>query len=301
MAQAHRSSIATTLIAAKLAAITLLGAALQLASLGAAAEVWSDTAIGWRYGTKFGEPFGTNDIHKNIFNLTHAGGYKYGTNFFNVDLLLSDDEDPSSANSNEGAQEAYVVYRNTVDIGKVIGSDLKVGFIRGFGATFGFDWNTKTDAGYNSKKRMLVFGPTVMLDVPGFFNIDLLAFRESNAPCNTFSDPDTCVDRYTYDTHAALSLEWGIPIGSLPLSFEGFALFIDSKGDDEFGNKTKAETNIDMQVMLDVGSVVGGTPKTFKLGLEYQYWKNKFGNDHSGPAGDGAFAKTPMIRAEYHF
>jgi hypothetical protein len=295
MTKAHKSSGAVKLAVAG----TVLGAALQLMSLDAAAEVWGDTAIGWRYGTKFAEPYGTNDIHKNIFNLTHAGGYKYGTNFFNVDLLLSDDKDPAHAKSNEGAQEAYVVYRNTVDFGKIAGSDLKVGIIRGFGATFGFDWNTKTDAGYNSKKRMLVLGPTLMFDVPGFLDVSLLALRESNAPCNTYSD--TCEDRYTYDTHAALSAAWGIAIGSLPLSFEGFALFIDSKGDDEFGAKTKAETNIDMQVMLDVGSVVGGAPKTFKLGVEYQYWKNKFGNDHGGPAGDGAFAKTPMLRAEYHF
>ena len=38
----------------------------------------------------------------------------------------------------------------------------------------------------------------------------------------------------------------------------------------------------------------------FKLGIEYQYWKNKFGNSAS-IAGPGSFAKTPMIRAEYHF
>ena len=39
----------------------------------------------------------------------------------------------------------------------------------------------------------------------------------------------------------------------------------------------------------------------FKVGLEYQYWKNKFGNNASGAAGSGAFAKTTMVRAEYHF
>jgi nucleoside-specific outer membrane channel protein Tsx len=270
------------------------------ATLASAAD-WSDTSIGWRYGTKFREPFNDQDIHKNIVDLQHASGYKYGTNFFNVDLFMSDKKDPANANSTAGAQEAYVVYRNTVDIGKVIGGDIKFGPVRGVGATFGFDWNTKTDAGYNSKKRMLVLGPTFMFDVPGFFNVDLLAFRESNAPCNTYTTPDTCVSRYTYKTHGALGAEWGIPIGSLPLSFEGYALYIGSKGKDEFGNGTKPETNIDMEVMLDVGAVLGGTPKTFKLGLEYQYWRNKFGNDHDGPAGDGAFAKTPMVRAEYHF
>ena len=284
----------------KRVATIVVGAGLATgACTTATAETWSDTSIGWRYGTKFAEPFETNDIHKDIFNLTHVGGYQYGTNFFNVDLLLSDSKDPSNANSKTGAQEAYVVYRNTVDLSKVTGSEYKFGIVRGLGATFGFDWNTKNDAGYNSKKRMLVLGPTLMIDVPGFLNVDLLAFHESNAPCNTFTN--TCVSRYTYKTHGALGAEWGIPIGSSLFSFEGFALFIASKGKDEFGGDTKPETNIDMQVMMDLGAAVGSTPKTFKLGLEYQYWKNKFGNDHEGPAGPGAFAKTPMIRAEYHF
>jgi hypothetical protein len=95
-----------------------------------------------------------------------------------------------------------------------------------------------------------------------------------------------------------IGLAWGVPfsVGSVPLSFEGFANFIASKGKNEFGAETAAETNIDMQVMYDVT----GT-KTFKVGVEYQYWNNKFGNNVSGPAGKGALAKTPMIRAEYHF
>jgi nucleoside-specific outer membrane channel protein Tsx len=98
-----------------------------------------------------------------------------------------------------------------------------------------------------------------------------------------------------------ITAAWGIPIGSLPLSFEGFANFIASKGKNEFGDETAAETNIDMQVMYDLGAGMGGAKNTFKVGLEYQYWKNKFGNDHNLFNDSGAFAKTPMIRAEYHF
>jgi nucleoside-specific outer membrane channel protein Tsx len=100
-----------------------------------------------------------------------------------------------------------------------------------------------------------------------------------------------------------LSAAWAIPfnVASVPLSFEGFANYIAAKGKNESGGNTAAETNIDMQVMYDMSSVIGAQPKTFKLGAEYQYWKNKFGNDHNGVAGKGAFAKTPMVRAEYHF
>jgi hypothetical protein len=261
----------------------------------AAAAEWSDTSIGWRHGTKFREPFNNQNITKNILNLTHVSGYKYGTNFFNVDMLMSDDKDPSTVGGS-GAQEAYVVYRNTVALSKVTGKEYKYGgFVRDFGATFGFDWNTKNDVGYASKKRMLVLGPTVMFDVPGFLNMSVLILRESNAPVGHPS-------RYTYKSHPALSTAWGIPIGSSAFSFEGFLLNIASKGRDEFGNQTKPETNFDAQIMLDVGMVTGAAPKgTFKVGFEYQWWKNKFGNDASGAAGSGAFAKTPMIRAEYHF
>ena len=172
--------------------------------------------------------------------------------------------------------------------------------VRGVGLTGGFDLNTKTDAGYNSKKRMVVAGPTLMFDVPGFLNVSLLAVWESNAPYNTFSKTST--PRYTYDTHPMLTAAWAIPLPvGLPLSFEGFANVIAAKGKNEFGAETAVETNIDMQIMYDLSGLVGAGKNSFKLGFEYQYWKNKFGNNASGPAGKGAFAKTPMIRAEYHF
>jgi len=191
-------------------------AALAFASAAHAFE-WSDNAIGWRYGTKFGEPFVAQDIKKHIASLTHADGWKYGGNFLNVDVLLSH------------------------------------GPIRDWGATFGFDGNRKDDAGYNSRKRMLVLGPKVMLDVPGFLDVGLLVLWESNAPCSTFPG-GTCTPRYRYKTHPMLDFTWAIPLGASGLSFEGYLDFIASKG-----------------------------------------------NDHRGPAGPGAFARTPMIRAEFHF
>lgn len=259
---------------------------------------WSDTHIGYRTGNKFSEPFNPNDISKDIVNLNHVSGYKYGSNFFNVDLLLSDSKDPAGAGSTNGATEVYIVYRHTLDIEKVSGSTMKFGLMRGWGLTFGFDANAKTDAGYNSKKRMLALGPTLFVDVPGFLNVGLYELWESNAPYDTYTKTST--PRYSYDPHPMIGLSWGIPLGASGLSFEGFANFIAAKGKNEFGADTAAETNIDMQLMVDVGALMGAKG-TFKVGLEYQYWKNKFGNDASGPAGPGAFAKTTMIRAEYHF
>ncbi|MGZ3240585.1 MAG: outer envelope protein [Burkholderiaceae bacterium] len=262
-----------------------------LLSASVHAADWSDTSLSWRYGTKFAEPFNNQDIAKNIYGLTHVSGYKYGVNFFNVDMLQSDAKDPAAGGAS-GAQEIYVVYRNTLDFGKISGKSLKFGPVNSVGGTLGFDWNTKND-NYSSKKRMLVLGPTLMWDVPGHLNTSLLILKESNAPAG--------VSRYTYKTHPMFALDWGIPLGSLPLSFEGFGNFIASKGKDEFGGDTAAETLVDLALMWDVGSTAGMSKNTFRLGVMYEYWKNKFGNNSSGPAGSGAFAKTPMVKAEYHF
>lgn len=287
----HRQTTMNTF----LAALALLGA-------GAAQAVdWSDTALSYRYGTHYAEPFNPADIRKNIVNLSHVNGYAYGKNFISADLLLSDKKDPDSAGSGSGARELYVLYRHTLDLGKVTGKDFKAGPVRGLGFTAGFDFNVKHDAGYNSRKRMLVAGPTLNLDVPGFLDISLLALWESNAPYNGFSR--TATPRYDYDVHPMLNAVWGIPFSAgVPLSFEGYANFIGSKGRNEFGGATKPETNIDMQIMYDMSAAVGAAKNTFKVGVEYQYWKNKFGNSTKGnPGNPGATARTPMVRAEYHF
>jgi nucleoside-specific outer membrane channel protein Tsx len=274
-------------------------AMLCLASAASAAD-WSDTSLSWRAGNDFREPFNPQHIHKNIFALTHASGYAYGSNYFNVDLLQSDSKDPGSLSQSGGAQEAYIVYRHTLDIGKLSGSPMQFGAVRGVGATFGFDWNTKNDVGYNSRKRMLVAGPTLMWDVPGFLNSSLLLLHESNAPSGAFPPISNVKGRYTYDLHPMLNLAWGIPVGAMA-SFEGYANFIASKGDSEVGAKTGAETNIDMALMFDVGAAMGHKKNTFRLGLAYQYWNNKFGNTSATTGGTGYRATTPMVRADFHF
>ena len=272
---------------------------LCLASPASAAD-WSDTAIGVRVGKDFREPFNPNRIGKTIYSLTHASGYKYGGNFFNVDFLQSDSKDPAALGSTSGAQEAYVVYRHTLDLDKLSGRALAFGAVRGVGATIGFDWNTKNDVGYNSRKRMLVAGPTLMWDVPGFLNTSILLLKESNAPSGAFPPISTVGRRFSYDLHPMLSASWGIPLAE-GVAFEGYANVIASKGRNEVGNATGAETNIDMQLMVDIGRHIGAPTRTLRAGIAYQYWNNKFGNTAATTGGKGQRASTPMLRLAYHF
>ncbi|WP_227869631.1 outer envelope protein [Undibacterium parvum] len=276
--------------------LLIAGAALSNAN----AADWSDTALSVRAGNDFREPFNPSDIRKYIFALTHVSGYQYGSNFFNVDFLQSDSNDPASLGQTAGAQEAYVVYRHTFDIGKLKGSDVRFGVVRGAGVTLGFDWNTKNDVAYNSRKQMLVLGPTLMWDVPGHLSTSLLLLSESNAPSGAYPPISNVTGRYHYKVHPMLTADWGIPLNTM-LSFEGYANLIAAKGVDEVGNETGVETNIDMQLMLDLGAAFGKGKNGLRVGLEYQYWNNKFGNTSLTTGGQGNKASTPMIRVEYHF
>jgi len=266
--------------------------ALSVVALAASAAVhaadWSDTSIGYAYGTQFQEPYNGTNIAKNILSLKHVSGDKYGQNFFNVDLLSSDNVDSN-------AQEAYVVYRRLFDFGKITGKSFAFGPVKDVGLTLGVDWNTKNDPGYASRKRMFSIGPTLMMDVPGYWDISLLLLSESNAP---LGNGGAHIGRYSYQVHPDLSMAWGIPLGSSGFQFEGYADFIASKGTNEFGGPTAPEVHIYATAMYDASAWVNASKNTFKLGVGYEWWHNKFGNPASVP---GSFARTPFVKAEYHF
>ena len=139
-----------------------------------------------------------------------------------------------------------------------------------------------------------------MWAVPGFFDTSVLLLHESNAPSGAFAPIADVRGRHTYRLHPMLAASWGLPLGNA-WAFDGYANWIAAKGRSEVGAATGAETNVDMQLMFDASAAMGHKKGMFRIGVEYQYWNNKFGNTASLTGGNGYRAKTPMIRAEYHF
>ena len=77
------------------APLALAALATAFAAPSAQALTWSDTFIGYRYGTEFREPNNRNDVEKHVLQFTHASGYSVGQNFVNLDVFQSDDMDPA--------------------------------------------------------------------------------------------------------------------------------------------------------------------------------------------------------------
>lgn len=286
---------------------TIKGAALA-AALGAAcasipaqAATWSDTFIGYRYGTEFREPMNREDVRKHVLQLTHASGYSLGQNFVNLDILQSDDKDPAQG-GDTGATEFYLTYRHQLYLGKLLDKDLSFGPVKEVALTAGFDLNTKNTA-FAPRKRLFVVGPTLKLDVPGFWDISLLYGRESNH-CGLGAP--ACPDSEIYfDPQWIFSTAWGIPfqLGPMPLKFQGFLNYSSAKGKDYAGVKTEAETLMRTSLMVDVGQMATGKKNVFLVGVGYELWRNKFGNHAlaSGARKPGIDTDAPTLQVEWHF
>jgi nucleoside-specific outer membrane channel protein Tsx len=274
------------------AAIGVIGVSL---SFMANAADWSDTYIGYRVGNKFHDCCGNGqDEKKEIYSLGHSSKYKYGGNFFNVDVLMSDKNDPING-GDTGAMEFYLVYRHQLSLSAVSGNELKFGVVKDIAITAGFDLNSDNNA-FAPKGRKFVVGPTLKFDVTGgFLDVSLLFRNEQNH--NGYVAKVVNFDN-TYGLNAA----WSIPVTSINSKIDGFMDRIGPKGKDGFGFETKPETLMRVYLMYDVGNLAN-QPKTFYAGIGYEYWNNKYGGNAAGPgySANGGKTNSPVLAVQAHF
>lgn len=292
---------------------------IALAAVPASAADWSDTYLGYRVSTQFHEPANDKLIKKDIFSLGHVSGYSKGSNFFSVDMLKSDSNDPenntaTAVGSNRGAQEVYATYRHNLSFEKVFGKKFEFGPVRGVDFTAGFDYSAKNTTFAPSVFKLMA-GPTFSFKVPGFLNVGVLYYKERNhnafggafgaAANGGFSNVDF---KATYQIAAA----WGIPValGKVNTSVKGFGTYTGVKGKDGAARDTKPELLTRIYWMADLSPVLGAKKGTWQIGPGFEYWHNKFGNATyesiaAAPA-PSAVRVNPTTNAfqlavEYHF
>jgi len=276
-------------------------AAFTLAANAASAQGFSDTSIGYRFSDYFREPgiadgrhpHGVN-IDKNILNIGHADAWQYGSNFFNLDLLKSNRRDPAN-NSSQGALEAYFVYRGDLSPNQIFKTNIfTFGPVRDVTLQAGFDISTKNTA-FAPQKDLIVIGPNIHFNTSGFLNLAVLFGKEWNN--NGITNRSV-----SFDPQVILSAVYSYPLDFqtfVPLRVDGFANFNSPKGRDGFGAKTQWEILAQTRLVLDLGQVVLNKPKFLDAYVGFEYWLNKFGNDHTRVP--GSLAYSPLIGTAVHF
>jgi len=230
---------------APLAILALAAIFIAPASSFAGAAKWSTTNIQLLYGENYNTGLGGDDT-RTIITVEHANGWKYGDNFFFLDIT----------NPNRTADPAtslYAEFSPRFSLGAMTGKDLSVGIIKDFLITT----TLETGNGFHN----YLYGFAADLNLPGF------AFFQFN--WYLVRDEVTADDK-----GSQITLAWLLPfkIGGADLTFEGFL-------DYAYG-LDKSEDNIITapRLLIDIGKYFDA-PGTLQAGIEYQIWRNQYGVD----------------------
>ena len=231
------------------AAILAVGLCLTAQTTGAAE--WSTTNVQILHGTSYADDFGIDDKRKNVFTFEHANGWKYGDNFFFVDV----------SNPNAKGTGYYAEFSPRLSLGRMTGKNLSLGIVKD--VLIAGTWEMGQGV------RAYLVGLGVALDLPKFAFADLNLY--SRKSYRDFVSDQT-------DTGFQVTIDWLLPfeVGGLKFAFEGFADY--AWGED--GGSVPKEDNLvaGPRLLLDAGDF-WGAKGALQVGVEYQIWRNKFGID----------------------
>ncbi|WP_229380902.1 outer membrane protein OmpK [Shewanella psychropiezotolerans] len=245
-----------------------------LISTSASAELWSNTEVQLQ---AFGElervgTGGTADT--TIITFQHAGGWEYGDNFFFVDYSRY----KVNNNANfpvDDSSEFYGEWYSNFSLGAITGNDLSFGPVKDIGLVAGFNFAPEVDS------MWVLPGVRFSLDLPGFAfaQIDVTGYMHQGGG-SASSPVFTVVDE---DSSFMVDFAWAYPfkLGSTSWSIEGHLEYIDGRQQTSSFGTTDLEYWIlfQPQLRLDLGEVLGTKANQLFVGIEYQYWKNKLGEN----------------------
>ncbi|GAA0566106.1 outer membrane protein OmpK [Halomonas salifodinae] len=223
-----------------------------LLSQAASAALYSTTKVealyGWDYEAQAGAGFTIDTEEHAILTVVNATGWTHGDSFFFVDFTNLD----QGAQDEQDRGSAHAEWSLRGNLGSLTGLDLSAGPLSDVYAIGQLD----LDRNSATRKTTHLAGLSFDFDVPGFSFVKLhTMYRNDESAAARGSS-----EQYT--------LVWNAPftIGSADFTFEGFLDYITEEGD------------LEAQLLTQPQLVWHATPN-FGIGLEYQYWENKFGLD----------------------
>tara|TARA_R110000868_G_scaffold248282_5_gene504668 strand:- start:424 stop:1137 length:714 start_codon:yes stop_codon:yes gene_type:complete len=194
---------------------------------------------------------------RTIMTLEHASGWKYGDNHFFFDITNPDSKDTA----------VYGEITPSLSITKLMNKDISKNFIN--------DYRFVANAEFGNQNRTYLYGVGVN------FNVKNFKFLKTNLMIR--DKPE--VKGSTYQ----LTIAWLLPfeLGNTRFHFTGFTDLAGKEG-------TKAANQLFApQLLIDVGSF-WNSEDSFLIGVEYQYWKNKFG-------AKGTTESVPQAMMKFYF
>ncbi|KFZ36767.1 ion channel protein Tsx [Shewanella mangrovi] len=242
---------------------------LCLALLAAAPQAYSEDLVQWTdtsVTVLYGNDYKLDPDEQTTVTVESAGGWKYGDWFAFHDFIHFN-------NANGDSNTNYGEISPRFSASKILGTKVGAGIVSDVSLAFTLEHG-------KGPVETFLYGVGVDLQVPYFSYLQLNTYRR--------------------DAHDNNSTGWqftpcyriDIPVGNSNLVIDGFIDWVFASDEDNYSNNI----HINPQVKYDLGSVIFGEAQKNKLlvGIEYDYWKNKYGVD-------GINQSTYSVIVKYHF
>ena len=222
------------------------------------AAEWSNTEFHVQYGNLTIPDFAGGGKAKHlIYTLQHASGWKYGDNFFFVDVI--DSRDPGFQDF-----DMYGEFYPNFSLGKITGNEVGAGPIKDVGLQMGFNWAA------DAKVKKYLPGVSLTLDFPkfAFARFSIAAYLDASEGASAGGAPKE-------DDTFLLDFSWIYPfkIGEASFSVEGHVEYAGERTN-EFGDTVEAWILGQPQFRYNVNDHLA-------LGFEWQFWLNKLGEKNT--------------------
>ncbi|MEN2751223.1 DUF5020 domain-containing protein [Psychrobacter sp. FBL11] len=241
------------------AAIIAMGA---MSTSANAKRFFSDTSISVLYGDNY--KTGPAGVKQEITTVTleHASAFDWGGLFFFVDRLQGN-EDVSGSRSKD-------IYGEVAPKFKI--SDYSNSFIKQVNLAGQYEFGT-SESGFEQDNFLVGIGADLNIPIDGMKYASASIYHAFND--DTFSDAD--------DQQITLTYGW-----------EKNNFVVDGYIDYSFNNDDKADQlHINPQIKYNLQDALG-IDNRIEVGMEYSYWKNKFGFD-------GVDQSVPSALVKFHF
>ncbi|MCK9814023.1 hypothetical protein BK634_04815 [Pseudomonas chlororaphis] len=234
---------------------------------------WQNNSLTYLYGKNFE----VNPQIQQTVTFEHADGWKYGDNFFFLDRIFYNGKEDGNA----GPSTYYGEFSPRLSFGKIFDQKLEFGPIKDVLLAMTYEFGEGDNESY-------LIGPGFDLAIPGFDYFQLNFYNRQTEGSRAGDNVWQITPVWAYT----------IPVGKSDILIDGF---MDWVVDNDKNSKGTYHANLHFnpQIKYDLGKALSWGEKQLYVGIEYDYWKNKYGIKDSG-----AFETnqdTASLLVKFHF
>ena len=234
---------------------------------------WQNNSLTYLWGKNFK----VNPPTQQTVTFEHADGWKYGDNFIFVDKIFYQGQ----KDEGNGPNTYYGEISPRLSFGKIFDQKLEFGPVKDVLLAMTYETGEGDNEAY-------LIGPGFDLAIPGF-NYFTLNFYQRN------TEGSRPGDRVWQITPA---FSYTIPMGRSDLLIDGYMDWVVDNDESRRGTY-HANLHFNPQVKYDLGKALNIGAKQLYVGIEYSYWKDKYGIEDSDRLKTNQSVTSALIKVHF--